>query len=116
MRNKEVCLMERKTGFAALCLACGLPEPTPEHYFALPRKWRFDWAWPDRKIALEQEGGAWTGGRHTRGKGFLNDMEKYNAAALAGWLLIRATPQMVNSGEAIELLLAAFQRQGVKEL
>jgi hypothetical protein len=43
-------------------------------------------------IALEVEGGVWTRGRHTRGKGFLGDMEKYNAAALGGWCVLRVTP------------------------
>ena len=46
------------------------------------RKWRFDYAIPDHKIALEVEGGVWTGGRHTSSVGFMKDMEKYNTATL----------------------------------
>jgi len=56
------------------------------------RKWRFDYAIPSLKIAIEVEGGAFTGGRHTRGKGFIADMEKYNTATSMGWRLIRCTP------------------------
>ena len=40
-------------------------------------------------IAVEIEGGVWIGGRHTRGKGFLRDIEKYNEAAAMGWRVFR---------------------------
>lgn len=51
-----------------------------------------DYACVEHKIFIEVEGGVYTGGRHTRGKGFMADMEKYNAAAADGWTLIRTTP------------------------
>ena len=82
------------------CRARGLPEPIPEYRFFPPRRWRFDLAWPDQLIALEIEGGVWTGGRHTRAPGFLRDMEKYNTAAAYGWRLLRATPAQVEGGTA----------------
>lgn len=63
-----------------------------EHRFAPPRKWRFDYCIPKYKIAIEIEGGAHTQGRHTRGVGFVNDMEKYNKAIELGWTLLRYTP------------------------
>ena len=44
-----------------------LPAPVPEFRFHPERKWRFDFAWPEHKIAVEQEGGVWIQGRHTRG-------------------------------------------------
>lgn len=62
-----------------------------EHRFC-ERKWRFDYAIPEAKIAIEIEGGVWIGGRHVRPRGFLNDMEKYNRAAVLGWRVIRVTP------------------------
>jgi very-short-patch-repair endonuclease len=71
-----------------------------EHAFAKPRRWRFDFAWPTHKVALEIEGGVWSGGRHTRGSGFTKDVEKYNRAAVLGWSVIRATGAHVKSGEA----------------
>jgi len=37
----------------------------------------------------------WTGGRHSRGKGMIEDMRKYNAATAMGWTLLRVTPQMM---------------------
>lgn len=83
----------------------GIPTPTAEHRFC-ERKWAFDFAWPDRKIALEIEGGVWSGGRHTRGAGFVSDMAKYNRATVLGWRVIRCTPQQINSGEIFETLRA----------
>lgn len=86
----------------------GLPEPTREYRFAPPRRWRFDFAWVEQKIALEVEGGIWTKGRHTRGKGFLGDMAKYNEAVLMGWRLLRCTPKNIEDKDAVKLILRAF--------
>lgn len=63
-----------------------------EFQFHEIRKWRFDWCIPSHKIAIEEEGGVWTQGRHTRGKGFIEDMEKYNTATAMGWKVIRILP------------------------
>lgn len=60
-----------------------------EHRFHPTRKWRFDVAWPERRVAVELEGGVWTRGRHTRGAGYRRDMEKYNTAAAMGWTILR---------------------------
>ncbi len=84
------------------------PCPILEHRFAAPRLWRFDFAWPDQMLALEYEGGAYTGGRHTRGSGFTKDAEKYNAAAARGWAVIRVTREMVTNGAMVEQLAPAF--------
>ncbi len=64
-----------------------------EYRFHPSRQWRFDYACPELKIAVEVEGGVWTQGRHTRGAGFMGDIEKYNAASSMGWVLIRTTPE-----------------------
>lgn len=85
-----------------------LPHPTPEHAFAKPRRWRFDLAWPGRKLAVEIEGGVRTNGRHTRGSGYVKDLEKYNRAALDGWMLLRVTHQQIKSGEALLLVEQAM--------
>lgn len=76
----------------SLCRAAGLPEPVPEYRFHPKRRWRFDYAWPLQKLALEIEGGIWTEGRHTRGAGALADLEKYSEAAILGWRIIYCTP------------------------
>jgi hypothetical protein len=82
----------------------GLPRPDREWKFDAKRRWRFDYAWPQQMIALEVEGGVWTGGRHTRGSGFVRDMEKYNRAAVLGWRLLRVTPDKLVSFGTFEML------------
>lgn len=94
--------------FAVVVTAAGLPSPIQEYRFAPPRRWRFDLAWPSLRLALEIEGGVWTGGRHVRGKGFERDTEKYNAATLAGWRVLRVTTGMIRDGRALALLEQAF--------
>lgn len=56
------------------------------------RKWRFDYARPDLKIAIEVDGGVFTGGRHSGGVGQVKDMEKCNNACALGWLVYHITP------------------------
>ena len=68
---------------------CG-PELEREVRFHSQRKWRADFAHRPSMTLIEIEGGAW-GGRHTRGDGFQRDGEKYVAAFLAGWNVVRLT-------------------------
>jgi very-short-patch-repair endonuclease len=82
--------------------AHGLPRPVREYRFHPSRKWRFDFAWPDVLLAVEVEGGGFSRGRHHRAAGFAADCEKYNAAALLGWRVLRFTPAMVEDGSAVE--------------
>ncbi len=84
-------------------------EVVTELKFHPTRKWRFDYAIPSHKIAIEVEGGVWSNGRHTRGSGFLKDMEKYNAATLMGWRLFRVTPQTLVSTPTLTLLSKALK-------
>jgi hypothetical protein len=94
--------------------AAKLPTPELEVVFAPDRKWAFDYAWRPWMIALEVEGGVFVKSRHTSGLGYTNDCEKYNAAAILGWLLIRATTAMVDDGRAIDALRAAFSARGLE--
>ena len=87
----------------------GLPAPSVEYRFDADRRWRFDFAYPDRRIGIECEGGTWTNGRHTRGAGYAHDCEKYTTAALAGWLVIRVTEAHIKSGMALKWIEAALQ-------
>jgi very-short-patch-repair endonuclease len=86
----------------------GLPAPVLEFQFSPPRRWRFDFCWVDQRLAAEAEGGAYSGGRHTRGAGFEADAEKYNCAVLRGWRVVRFTRRMIEDGTAVETLRAAL--------
>lgn len=123
-------------------LAAGIPPAETEFRFAasIGRNWAFDHCWPHHKIALEIEGGGFGryvvitqgherrkgksipikpgtairfGGRHNTGAGLQADAEKYNRAAILGWLVIRATTTMVRDGDAIRDLVDAFHARGI---
>lgn len=97
--------LKQKNNYIPNFIWCGysLPAPVREFKFHPLRKWRFDYCFPDKKIAIEIEGGVFSGGRHTRGIGYVRDMEKYNAATLHGWKLLRYTPQNIDFAQILEL-------------
>lgn len=84
--------------------AVGIPEMKREYEFHPDRKWRFDFADPKIKLAVEVEGGVYSRGRHTRGSGFIQDCAKYNEAALLGWRVLRIPGPLVESGEGLMLI------------
>jgi len=73
-----------------------------EYKFHPERKWRADFLITGTKILIEVEGGIWSGGRHTRGKGYIGDMEKYNSAAMMGFTVLRFSTEQVKAGVAIK--------------
>lgn len=99
-----------ETRFAAQIANAGLPTPEREFVFHPTRAWRFDFCWIDALIAIEIDGGTWTSGRHTRGKGYEEDAEKRNEAALMGWTVFNVTGGQVRSGKAVEWLTRALNR------
>jgi hypothetical protein len=103
-------LLAKSDLFLCACSACGLPAPKAEFRFHAKRKWRFDFAWPAPDlVALEVEGGIFSGGRHTRGAGFAKDMEKYNEATAMGWRLLRVTPSELMTAYTFDLIRRALQ-------
>lgn len=107
------------TGVGLLVLhlrAKRLPKPVLEYKFHSTRKWRFDLCFPAELVAVEVDGAVWTQGRHTRGSGYVKDLEKLNAATELGWRVFRYATHMVESGEAVKQLgrvLGTEQRRGV---
>lgn len=109
----------------------GLPTPVREFRFHPVRKWRFDFAYPDMKLAIEVEGGTYgrlvycqacgalvvhktktgkripvrIGGGHNTAQGYEEDTEKYNAAKLLGWHVLRFTPKAIRTGDAVKTIL-----------
>lgn len=55
------------------------------------RKFRFDWAIPSLKIAIEYEGIMSAKSGHTTVTGFNSDCIKYNLATTQGWRVLRYT-------------------------
>lgn len=99
------------------CKIAGL-SPHGEWKFHPKRRWRFDFAWPDEMIAVEIEGGVYSRGRHTRGAGYISDMEKYNEAQRMGWQVYRFTTDQAVSGEATRFVagvLADAQRSASRK-
>jgi hypothetical protein len=107
-----------------LCRPYGANRPQREYLFPFPcgltpktrkpRKWRFDFAWPSHKIAVEIEGGTWGKSRHTTGAGFMADCEKYNAATVHGWLVLRFVVNHVDDGSAARIVTELLTKSRAK--
>lgn len=106
----------------------GIPEPTKEHMFAKPRRFRIDFAWPDVRLAVEIDGGTYgrtvqchnckqtvkqklkngrmiavrLGGRHNS-SGVERDMEKLNLLAAHGWTVLRYIPKKIDFKQIAEM-------------
>lgn len=109
-----VTVRRHEEAFALQIKAAGLPAPEREWRFHPSRKWRFDFAFPEQRVAVEIDGGLFIQGGHTRGAQALKDMEKRNDALVMGWAVLRVGPQHVKSGEALAWLtklLDAAQRR-----
>lgn len=79
----------------------GLPEPRVEVKFHPERKWRFDYCWPHAMVAVEIEGGIFSGGGHVRGAMFLKNQEKYNEATRMGWKVYKFIPEQMATDRMI---------------
>ena len=91
----------------------GFPAPVREVLFAHPRRWRFEWAYPDHKIAIEYQGGNYHGkGAHNSITGLQRDYEKFTEAALRGWTLILIDAKSVTTGQAVQWLERALEIKG----
>lgn len=77
-----------------------------EFYFSTERLYRFDYAIPEYKVAIECNGGIWAKGNsgHSSGKGIMRDMDKNNLAQSLGWNLISVTPGQLMTSYTIGLI------------
>ncbi len=69
-----------------------------------PKAWRYDRIWTAQGVIVEIEGGVWSQGRHTRGKGFIEDCTKYNWATSQGWRLFRFTEWHLNKNLVVPFM------------
>lgn len=94
-----------------------LPEPIRQYRFHKKRLWRMDFAWPEYKIFVEIQGGAFARrGRsgHNTGLGQAKDYEKWRVAARMGWTVLpfnthdlqkkKSKPKIGKSGKTLALM------------
>lgn len=109
--------------FQALLQRERITVPEREYRFHAIRKWRFDYAWPRWKVALEVEGGVFgftdpktgqrrSGGAHSSITGIKRDIEKYSYAAAMGWLVVRCMPTTLATGETMAFVKGALRSHG----
>lgn len=79
-----------------------------QYAYAPPRKFRADFAFPYARLLVEVQGGVYSRKAHGSITGVLADIERLNVATLAGWRLLRFTPQAVQLGEALQLIERAL--------
>lgn len=105
---------QRQPKYDAFCLLLrqhlGV-EVVAEHRFHSTRMWRFDYAIPSHRIAIEIDGGVWIEGRHNRPKGYIADLDKFNNAAALGWRVLKFTPQQQHTMKALRLIKEAIEWQ-----
>ena len=65
-----------------------LSPPQRQIHFHDKRRWRFDFAFVEDKLAIEIQGGTWIKGGHNTGYGVTADYEKLRAAQRLGWRVL----------------------------
>lgn len=86
-----------------------------QYRFHDERRWSFDFCWPDHRLALELEGfgAGGGGGRHHLPAGIIEDCEKFNAALLLGWRVLRVPSRGGRDVKQwVELVQRALEGQG----
>lgn len=88
-------------------------EPIRQHRALPPRKWKLDFAWPSFLVAVEIQGLI---GHHRTVKGMVDDLEKFRAHQVAGWIILPFTVVEItrSPNETIGCVLDAFDRQAMR--
>ena len=111
-----------------------------EYAFHPTRRWRYDFAFLDARLAVEVEGGLSgapircqvcgnlvrirtkdgrsipmrQSGRHNVGKGFKSDLEKYQESLLLGWRVLRVSVDDVKHGRALQLIQMLLAMEAIR--
>lgn len=103
----------------------GLPQAVREFRFHPDREFRADFAWPDRKILVECQGGIFMRagkGGHNRGAHMEVDYEKINEAQRLGWTVFQFGPKSlyrpkggIQASKAIEFLYPILRGESLAE-
>jgi very-short-patch-repair endonuclease len=96
--KKEVNKQAKKKGasvdgksFIEFALMAAKIDYTKEYRFDTERKFRFDYAIPEKKVGIEYDGLMSDKSRHTTIEGFTRDCNKTNLAQIKGWKVLRYT-------------------------
>lgn len=121
LRAHQITGWEREYRFGAH--ACGGPGKGLRKRLAEAglKDWRFDFAFPALKVAVEVEGithfgrtrgGKMALGRHQSATGIEGDLQKYDAAMRLGWNVYRCSQHMVRAGHAVETIKILIEQAG----
>lgn len=81
---------ETEERFARLLDEWGFVGYEREYRFSPARRWRFDFAWPRLRLAVELHGGMYRYlPSHASAKRNIQTMEKLNEAQLHGWMVLQ---------------------------
>ena len=97
--------------FTTICRTDIGVECVKEYRFHPTRKWRFDYAFVNQKVAIEIDGGVWISGRHNRASGYVKDLEKFNAAAALGWVVLKFTPDQLYKAATFDLIKGTIKNR-----
>ncbi len=96
------------------CVAKDLPEPERQYRFCT-RMWRFDYAWPDSRVAVEIQGGSFVKGAHNRGASQAKDFDKLNRAAGHGWTVLQFNTKQMGDPYKVAAEVAEVLRERLKK-
>ena len=91
--------------------SCGLPPPIIEYRFYLGRRHKSDFAWPTEKVALEVQGGVYTGQAHGSITGILKGIEKDNLYSMAGWLQLKCLPNTLLKQDTVNMIQRCLSKR-----
>ena len=91
--------------------ALGLTGYVREYQAIKGRKFRFDFAWLEQRLLVEVNGGTYTQGAHSTGRGIARDYEKANLAVLQGWRVLTFDGKAVKDGTAVETISKALEAE-----
>ena len=82
-------------------------EPETEFQFDPVRKWRWDYCWPEFKVAVEVDGFGYGHGAANR---IADNNEKRNAAIEQGWLILVFDSKLLGSMQGVADAVEQVQR------
>jgi hypothetical protein len=82
-----------------------IPPPRREFKFMENRDFRLDYAWPEKRLAVEVQGMV-----HRIKERFLRDIEKLAMAQILGWRVLLVAGQDVRSGRAVSWLVTLWDQ------